>query len=103
MVGHIGSFPQVLDLFGLINYTFKKDHIMISILMNPGQEVLIGLMCLAAMRIYLEIMGFDFLKLPLIKALANRGGNEVLRCFHRMGLIFSIGFIVLFAPQLVLG
>lgn len=76
---------------------------MISILMNPGQEVLIGLMCLAAIRIYLEIMGFDFLKLPMTKALAQRGGAENLKRFHRMGLIFSIGFIVLFAPQLVLG
>ena len=76
---------------------------MISILMNPGQEVLIGLMCLAGVRIYLEIMGFDFLKLPLTKSLAERGGHENLKRFHRMGLIFSIGFIVLFAPQLVLG
>lgn len=76
---------------------------MVSILMNPGQEVLIGLMCLAAFRIYLEIIGFDFLRLPMTKALANRSTAEALKRFHRMGLIFSIGFIVLFAPQLVLG
>lgn len=76
---------------------------MINILMNPGQEVLIGLMCLAAFRIYLEIVGFDFTQLPMTKALANRSSAEALRRFHRMGLIFSIGFIVLFAPQLVLG
>lgn len=75
---------------------------MISILMNPGQEVLIGLMCLAAMRIYLEIMGFDFLKLPMTNALAQKGGQEALRRFHRMGLIFSVGYIILFAPQLLL-
>lgn len=76
---------------------------MINILMNPGQEVLIGLMCLAAFRIYLEIIGFDFGRLPLTKALAQRAGGDALQRFHRMGLIFSIGFIVLFAPQLVLG
>jgi hypothetical protein len=76
---------------------------MYSILMNPNQEVLIGLMCLAALRIYLEIVGFDFLKLPLTKGLAGRAGTEALKRFHRMGLIFSVGFIVLFAPNLLLG
>ncbi|MCF8058459.1 MAG: hypothetical protein K9K67_04130 [Bacteriovoracaceae bacterium] len=76
---------------------------MISILMNPNQEVLIGLMCLAAFRVYLEIVGFDFLKLPLTKGLSGRAGADGLKRFHRMGLIFSIGFIVLFAPNLLMG
>lgn len=75
---------------------------MIGILMNPSPEVLIGLMCLAAFRIYLEVIGFDLLKLPLTKQLAERSGADHLRRFHRMGLIFSVGFIVLFAPQLLL-
>lgn len=75
---------------------------MIDILMNPDQEVLIGLMCLAAFRIYLEVIGFDFSSLPLTKALARNGGEQQLQRFHRMGLFFSVGFILLFAPQLIL-
>jgi len=71
------------------------------ILMNPGQEVLIGLMCLAGFRIYLEIIGFDFSVLPMTKKLGQMGSPDYLKRFHRMGLIFSIGFIILFAPNLI--
>lgn len=76
---------------------------MLNILMNPTPEVLIGLMFLASLRIYLEIIGFDFLNLPLTKALTKNSSAEQLRRFHRMGLIFSIGFIILFAPGLLTG
>lgn len=76
---------------------------MYSILMNPSKEVLIGLMFLASLRIYLEIIGYDFLKLPITKSAANRSSTEQLRKFHRYGLIFSVGFIILFAPQLIMG
>jgi hypothetical protein len=75
---------------------------MLSILMNPGQEVLIGLMFLASFRVYLEIIGFDFLKLPMTRQLAKSSSSDHLRRFHRMGLIFSVGFMVLFAPQLLM-
>jgi hypothetical protein len=74
---------------------------MIDILMNPSSEVLVGLMCLAAFRIYLEVIGFDFSKLPMTKALGERSTHDSLVRFHRMGLVFSIGFIVLFAPSLI--
>jgi len=76
---------------------------MYSILMNPTKEVLIGLMFLALVRIYLEIVGFDFMALPITKNLAKSSGSERLKKFHRLGLIFSIGFIILFAPQLIVG
>ncbi|MEC7276016.1 MAG: hypothetical protein VXV96_06830 [Bdellovibrionota bacterium] len=74
---------------------------MISILMNPTQEVLIGMMCLAAFRIYLEIIGFDLLELPLTKALTRYTPKENIARFHRVGLIFCVGFILLFAPELL--
>ncbi len=74
---------------------------MISILMNPGQDVLIGMMCLASIRIYLEIIGFDFLKLPLTRSLCRWTPKENVERFHRMGLIFCVGFILLFAPELM--
>lgn len=74
---------------------------MISILMNPGQEVLIGMMCLAALRIYLEIIGFDFMSLPLTKAMTRYTPKENIQRFHKMGLVFCVGFILLFAPELL--
>lgn len=74
---------------------------MIDILMNPEQEVLIVLMFLASFRIYLEIIGFDLLSLPITKALGRNSSHRQLQRFHRMGLVFSIGFIILFAPQLL--
>lgn len=74
---------------------------MVSILMNPSQEVLIGLMFLASLRIYLEVIGFDFNALPMTKALSKNSSADQLKGFHRMGLIFSVGFIVLFAPSLI--
>lgn len=74
---------------------------MIAILMNPGPEVLLGLMCLATFRIYLEVIGFDFRKLPLTRALGKRSSEDSLVRFHRLGLLFSIGFILLFAPTLI--
>jgi len=75
---------------------------MFDILINPNQEVLIGLLCLAAMRVYFEIIGYDLLKLPVSKKLAVVKGQNSLRRFHRMGLFFSVGYILLFAPQLIL-
>ncbi len=75
---------------------------MLDILMNPTQEVLIGLMFLAAFRIYLEIVGFKLTQLPLSKMMSNRSSLESVERFHRMGLFFSIGHILLFAPQLLM-
>lgn len=74
---------------------------MLNILMNPSQEVLIGLMFLAAFRIYLELIGFKISDLPVSKMMANRSSVESVEKFHRMGLIFAVGHILLFAPELL--
>ena len=74
---------------------------MLNILMNPSQEVLIGLMFLAAFRIYLEIIGFKISDLPVSKMMAKRSSVESVEKFHRMGLIFAVGHILLFAPELL--
>lgn len=55
-------------------------------------------MGLAAFRIYLEIIGFDFLSLPLTKKVNQQRAVH----FHRFGLIMSIGYILLFAPSVLL-
>ena len=62
------------------------------------------ILCLifAVGRIYLEVIGFDFSKLPITKSLGARNGEERLVRFHRMGLYLSIGYIVFFAPGILL-
>ena len=67
---------------------------------GSNQMLELVLLILAAMRIYLEIIGFDFNKLPLTKAIASskEAGRSDLNRFHRMGLYFSIGYILMFAP-----
>lgn len=52
---------------------------------------------LAAGRVYMEIMGARPERLPLSQAvLGERASN-----FHKTGLYISIGYIVLFAPQVL--
>lgn len=60
------------------------------------------LLALASFRIWLEIVGFDFLKLPLTKKLSQLRGQESWLRFHKMGFYFSVGFLILFAPQVLL-
>lgn len=74
---------------------------MLNSLINPSQEVLIGLMFLAAFRIYLEVIGFKITDLPVSKLMSKHSSQQSVERFHRMGLIFSIGHILLFAPQLL--
>ncbi len=50
------------------------------------------LLCLAVFRIYLEVVGFDFSRLPLTKML-----NRPVK-FHKYGFYFSLGYFFLFAP-----
>jgi hypothetical protein len=54
-------------------------------------------LCLAVFRIYLEVINFNFNKLPISKAMKLGNGK-----FHRYGLYFSIGYFVLFAPSYLL-
>jgi len=66
-----------------------------------NQVVNIILLILALFRIYLEVIEFEFAKLPVTKAMfkseleANR--------FHRSGLLLSIGYVILSAPFTLLG
>lgn len=54
-------------------------------------------LCLSVLRIYLEVINFDFKKLPMTKAMKLDSGK-----FHRYGFYFSIGYFVLFAPSYLL-
>lgn len=63
---------------------------------------LITLVCLslACLRVYLEIVGFDFAKLPLTAKINQR--TKGMDGFHKTGLYISVGYIILFAPGILL-
>ncbi len=52
------------------------------------------LLSLAVFRIYLEVVGFQFKKLPLTSRLQPEQAQK----FHKMGFYFSLGYFILFAP-----
>lgn len=69
---------------------------------SSNQTMIVVLLSLAVMRVYLEVIRFDFAKLPLTKGLAKANGEERLQRFHRMGFYFSVGYILLFGPELLM-
>jgi hypothetical protein len=54
-------------------------------------------LCLSVTRIYLEVIGFDFSKLPMTASLPPQTQQK----FHKSGLYICVGYIVLFAPQVL--
>ena len=56
-------------------------------------------MMLAVMRIYLEVINFDFQRLPLTAKMKSEQAVK----FHKMGFYFSLGYFITFAPSLLLG
>lgn len=64
---------------------------------GSNQWLNIFLLVAAVMRVYLEIIKFDFASLPLTKGMF-RGNTDDARKFHRTGLYLSLGYIVLSAP-----
>lgn len=67
-----------------------------------NESVVLVLMSIAVFRVYLEIINFDFASLPMGKMVAKSHGKDFVDRFHRMGLIFSIGYILFFGPPLLL-
>jgi hypothetical protein len=53
---------------------------------------------LSVIRIYLEVVGFNFANLPISKKLPS----EQVKSFHKYGLYMSIGYFILFAPGFLL-
>ena len=54
-------------------------------------------MLLASFRIYLEITGVSFAQFPLAKKFPVFGEK-----IHKYGLYISLGYVVLFAPEILL-
>lgn len=75
-------------------------NILTGMTMTSNQALTLVCLLLAVFRIYLELIGFNFLSLPLTKYLNER--NRFLATnVHKFGLIVSIGYIILFAPELL--
>jgi len=66
------------------------------------QTMTLLLLGFAAFRIWLEIVRFDFLKLPITSKIMGSMGTQCAQNIHQWGLFFSIGYILLFAPGLLI-
>ncbi len=64
--------------------------------LNNDLLILICL-CISVFRIYLEVIKFDFAKMPLAKHF-----GETMVKFHKYGFYMSLGYFVLFAPSFLL-
>jgi hypothetical protein len=64
-----------------------------------NQNAQLIFLCLAVFRIYLEVIGFNFNQLPLTKAVVGQNAKS----FHRLGLVLSVGYIIVTAPGYLLG
>lgn len=69
--------------------------------LDNGNAQLI-LLCLAVFRIYLEVIGFDFGKLPLNQYALKKWNHQGPKQFHKWGFYFSLGYFFLFAPSFLL-
>jgi hypothetical protein len=65
--------------------------------LGSNQWLNIFLLIAALLRVYLEIIKFDFSSLPMTKAMFKGNSADALK-FHRSGLFLSLGYIVLSAP-----
>ncbi len=63
---------------------------------GSNQWLNIAMLIAALLRVYLEIIKFDFAQLPLTKAMFKTADEA--RRFHRSGLYMCLGYIVLSAP-----
>jgi len=61
------------------------------------RTILISCLILSAIRVYLEIIKFDFSSLPISRKLPS----EFVKKIHKTGLYLSIGMILLFTPQVL--
>ncbi len=74
----------------------------LNITLGQSNEVFTAsILALACFRVWLELVGFDFNRLPLTKAWGQRIAGAPGR-FHRFGLWMSIGTIVFTAPGFLL-
>lgn len=70
-----------------MNYSFDNEQLFI-----------LTCLILSVFRIYLEVISFDFAKLPMTNKLPRKKANQ----FHKFGFYMSVGYFMLFAPEILL-
>jgi hypothetical protein len=79
------------------------DNSIIATLHDGSNPMLVlTLLSLACFRVWLEIMGFDFKRLPLTQKLFRSRDDEAIKRFHRSGLYFSLGYLIVVGLPIVL-
>lgn len=63
-----------------------------------NQVLILTCLCLSVFRIYLEVIKFDFAKLPLTKVMPKESQIK----FHKYGFYLSVGYFFLFAPEILM-
>lgn len=70
--------------------------------MSSNETVVLACLICSVFRIYLEVIGFDFERLPITKMIANQRGSSSILGFHKAGFYLSVGYFILFAPGYLL-
>lgn len=63
-----------------------------------NQTFILACLILSVIRIYLEVVGFNFANLPITQKLPKHTGVAI----HKWGFYMSVGYFVLFAPEFLL-
>jgi hypothetical protein len=72
------------------------SNIVNGFLNGSNQWMNILMLVAALLRVYLELVKFDFANLPMTKALFKTEGEA--KRFHKSGLYLCLGYIALSAP-----
>jgi len=64
-----------------------------------NQYLILVCLILSVIRIFLEVIKFDFSKLPLTHKLPKESGEKL----HKLGFYLSVGYFLLFSPEFLLG
>ena len=62
-----------------------------------NQYLILTCLILSVLRIYLEVIKFNFAKLPITKSLPKETQVKV----HKLGFYLSVGYFLLFSPQIL--
>lgn len=84
---HLVHIGVVMEDFILNGFTFGSNE----------DWVQLTCLFLAVLRVYLELIGIDFVKLPATQRIFRKDYERAQR-FHKSGLYLSLGYILLYSP-----
>lgn len=63
-----------------------------------GQAWVIFFLAIAVFRIYLEVIKFDFARLPVTRQMGDGRSKKI----HKFGFYMSVGYFMLYGPSFLL-